>query len=101
MSKKCYVVECDYRQLSAEAIHWIENYSSDLAWITRRWRIWSEPAREDELTLDEYFNMVYSKHEPKIPLRRRQIDAVQFVSKRDALYFTLVLLDDSQGTSSL
>jgi hypothetical protein len=48
--------------------------------------------------LEEYSKILLSNtSDPEIPLRRRKIDAVQFVSKRDALYFKLVFLDDAQG----
>lgn len=95
MSKKPINIECLIDRLSDEAIEWLADYVSDLAWIQRRWRVWESPAEYDELDINDRSEWHYYRSKGLVfspPMKKRWVDVVRFASKRDAMYFKLMFL---------
>lgn len=91
--RKPYNVECQTDDLSWEAYEWLEEGTSDLAWIQHNWRHWLSPAVYEELDAADSakFRVFRARGiDFEFPMRKRSIDVVRFASKRDALYFQLV-----------
>ena len=95
MHKKPYNVECQIKDLSPEAHVWLNNYTSDLAWVQPRWRIWNSLAEYEELCQLGQATWRFNQR-MNIPLERkmvrRSVDVARFASKRDAMYFKLMFL---------
>lgn len=95
MPKKPINVECLVDRLSIDAVDWLADHVSDLAWVQRRWRIWESPAKYDELDSCDRSKWHYYKSKGLTfspPMKKRWVDVVRFASKRDAMYFKLMFL---------